>query len=162
SELPGPRQRRQIVLPIGYEKLDAGSEYFIKVQFLLKENSAWADKGYVQMEEQLFVKAAQNKPSMATVAKGSTPVLNKEGDLQVIKGEQFVAKFDNKTGTIHSLLYGNKQIIREGEGPRLDVLRAPVDNDNWAYQQWFEKGLHNLKHKVLSADSYTRKDGALI
>src|SRR5690606_12053029 len=60
------------------------------------------------------------------------------------------------------LLYGNKQIIREGEGPRLDVLRAPVDNDNWAYQQWFEKGLHNLKHKVLSADSYTRKDGALI
>ena len=162
SELPGPRQRRQIVLPIGYEKLDAGSEYFIKVQFLLKENSAWADKGYVQMEEQLFVKAAQNKPSIATVAKGSTPVLNKEGDLQVIKGEQFVAKFDNKTGTIHSLLYGNKQIIREGEGPRLDVLRAPVDNDNWAYQQWFEKGLHNLKHKVLSADSYTRKDGALI
>ena len=37
-------------------------------------------------------------------------------------------------------------MIRDGEGPRLDALRAPTDNDNWAYTRWFEKGLHNLRH----------------
>jgi beta-galactosidase len=105
--------------------LDAGSEYFVKVQFLLNEDKPWANKGFVQMEEQLFVKAAENKPLISTVAKGKNPVLSKEGELQVVKGDQFVAKFDNKTGSIYSLAYADKQIIRDGEGPKLDALRAP-------------------------------------
>ncbi|MFU1859015.1 glycoside hydrolase family 2 TIM barrel-domain containing protein [Sphingobacterium sp. NGMCC 1.201703] len=162
ADLPDARKRKQVVLPIEYGKLDAGSEYFVKVQFLLKTNKPWANKGFVQMEEQLFVKAAENKPLISAVAKGKNPVLFKEGELQIVKGDQFLAKFDNNTGSIYSLTYAGKQIIRDGEGPKLDALRAPVDNDNWAYQQWFEKGLHNLKHKVLSSNSYTKKDGTVV
>jgi beta-galactosidase len=96
------------------------------------------------------------------VAQGEAPLLSKEGDLQVVKGDQFIVRFDNKTGSIYNLTYAGKQVIRDGEGPKLDALRAPVDNDNWAYQQWFEKGLHNLKHKVLSSNSYTKKDGTVV
>ncbi|WP_343563248.1 glycoside hydrolase family 2 TIM barrel-domain containing protein [Sphingobacterium sp.] len=162
ADLPDARKRKQVVLPIEYGKLDAGSEYFVKVQFLLKTDKPWANKGFVQMEEQLFVKAAENKPLISAVAKGKNPVLFKEGELQIVKGDQFLAKFDNNTGSIYSLTYAGKQIIRDGEGPKLDALRAPVDNDNWAYQQWFEKGLHNLKHKVLSSNSYTKKDGTVV
>ncbi|WP_433902257.1 glycoside hydrolase family 2 TIM barrel-domain containing protein [Sphingobacterium puteale] len=162
ADLPKARRKKQVVLPIEYAKLDAGSEYFVKVQFLLKEDKPWANKGFVQMEEQLFVKAAENKPLISAVVKGKNPVLFKEGELQIVKGDQFLAKFDNNTGSIYSLTYAGKQIIRDGEGPKLDALRAPVDNDNWAYQQWFEKGLHNLKHKVLSSNSYTKKDGAVV
>ncbi|WP_220700099.1 glycoside hydrolase family 2 TIM barrel-domain containing protein [Sphingobacterium puteale] len=162
ADLPKARRKKQVVLPIEYTKLDAGSEYFVKVQFLLNEDKPWANKGFVQMEEQLFVKAAENKPLISAVVKGKNPVLFKEGELQIVKGDQFLAKFDNNTGSIYSLTYAGKQIIRDGEGPKLDALRAPVDNDNWAYQQWFEKGLHNLKHKVLSSNSYTKKDGAVV
>lgn len=162
ADLPKARRKKQVVLPIEYAKLDAGSEYFVKVQFLLNEDKPWANKGFVQMEEQLFVKAAENKPLISAVVKGKNPVLFKEGELQIVKGDQFLAKFDNNTGSIYSLTYAGKQIIRDGEGPKLDALRAPVDNDNWAYQQWFEKGLHNLKHKVLSSNSYTKKDGAVV
>lgn len=162
ADLPKARRKKQVVLPIEYAKLDAGSEYFVKVQFLLNEDKPWANKGFVQMEEQLFVKAAENKPLISAVVKGKNPVLFKEGELQIVKGDQFLAKFDNNTGSIYSLTYAGKQIIRDGEGPKLDALRAPVDNDNWAYQQWFEKGLHNLKHKVLSSSSYTKKDGAVV
>lgn len=162
ADLPKARRKKQVVLPIEYAKLDAGSEYFVKVQFLLNEDKPWANKGFVHMEEQLFVKAAENKPLISAVVKGKNPVLFKEGELQIVKGDQFLAKFDNNTGSIYSLTYAGKQIIRDGEGPKLDALRAPVDNDNWAYQQWFEKGLHNLKHKVLSSNSYTKKDGAVV
>ena len=162
GDLPKARQRKQFVLPINYAQLDAGSEYFMKVQFILHEDRPWATKGFVQMEEQLFVKAAENKPLISSVAKGGAPVLSKEGDLQVVKGDLFTAKFDNKTGSIYNLVYAGKQIIRDGQGPQLDALRAPVDNDNWAYQQWFEKGLHNLQHKVLSSNSYTKKDGTIV
>ncbi|WP_286590684.1 glycoside hydrolase family 2 TIM barrel-domain containing protein [Sphingobacterium sp. N143] len=162
SDLPKARQKKTVVLPIAYSNLDAGSEYFVKVQFLLNEERPWASKGFVQMEEQLFLKAAENKPLISAVAAGKNPVLSEEGELQVVKGDQFVAKFDNKTGSIYSLVYANKQIIRDGEGPKLDAFRAPVDNDNWAYQQWFEKGLYNLAHKVLSSNSYVKKNGAVV
>ena len=59
-----------------------------------------------------------------------------------------MVKFDNKQGTIYSLEYKGRKVVCDGGGPKLDAFRAPVDNDNWAYRQWFEKGLHNLKHRV--------------
>ena len=70
--------------------------------------------------------------------------------------------FNNMTGTIHSLQYGNKMIFTDGNGPKLDAFRAQTDNDNWAYGQWFAKGLNNLHHKVLNQSVYTRKDGSVI
>ena len=53
-------------------------------------------------------------------------------------------------------------IFTDGNGPKLDAFRAQTDNDNWAYGQWFAKGLNNLHHKVLNQSVYTRKDGSVI
>ena len=156
------RERFSYTLPIDVKSLNPQSEYFVKVQFLLKEDMPWAKKGYVQMEEQLKIKSAINKPSIASVAKGEKATMAKEGDLSVIKGNNYEAKFDNKTGSLFALKYGDKVIIRDGEGPKLDALRAPVDNDNWAYQQWFQNGLHNLKHKVTASTNYTKPDGTIV
>ena len=44
----------------------------------------------------------------------------------------------------------------------IDALRAPVDNDNWYYQSWYQNGLHNLQHKVTASHVYSRKDGAVV
>ena len=63
----------------------------------------------------------------------------------------FVAKFDMETGTIYSLAYGGKTIIADGNGPKLDALRAFTNNDNWFYSQWFEHGLHNLQHRATNS-----------
>lgn len=158
----GARQRQVLAIPYDFDHLETQSEYFVKMQFVLKENKFWADKGFVQMEEQLLVKSASEVPSVASVATGDKLVNVKEAGLEVIKGNGFLVKFDNSTGSIYALQYNNKTIIRDGEGPRLDALRAPLDNDNWAYQQWFEKGLHNLRHQVKSLFSYHRADGAYV
>ena len=66
----------------------------------------------------------------------------------MVSGPRFEAKFDNRTGSLHSLTYDGQPMLNEGQGPRIDALRAPTDNDNWARNQWFEKGLHNLRHKA--------------
>ncbi|WP_345065873.1 glycoside hydrolase family 2 TIM barrel-domain containing protein [Sphingobacterium thermophilum] len=157
-----PRQRIQVRIPYAKEKLKEQSEYFLKIQFLLKENMFWAAKGYVQMEEQLLVKKAENLPHISTVAKGSTLKSERQGSFQWIKGDNFEMIFDLNQGTIHKLVYGGNAVIREGEGPKLDAYRAPLDNDNWAYRQWVAKGLHNLKHKALSHTEFQRKDGAVV
>lgn len=162
-KIVGPRERIEYTIPYDYAALDPAGEYFVTVQFLLAEDKPWAEAGFVQMEEQLEVKAAGAKPSMTELtarlaapevterntgcsgcaAKGCTA---DDGDFTEVRGDGFVVTFDNRRGTIHSLEYDGRKVIRDGEGPRLDALRAPTDNDNWAYTRWFEKGLHNLRH----------------
>ncbi|WP_289006902.1 glycoside hydrolase family 2 TIM barrel-domain containing protein [Parabacteroides sp.] len=161
-----PRNRVQVSVPYTYSQLKADKEYFVKIQFLLNDNKPWADKGYVMAEEQLPVKAATDKPAINEVANASAGELTieKQADprFQTIKGDHFVATFDNETGTIYSLNYGNETIIADGNGPKLDAFRAFTNNDNWFYGSWFENGLHNLKHKATAAKVLNRKDGAIV
>ena len=154
----GPRQKVTYTLPYDYSKLEPQSEYFVKVQFLLGQDMPWAKKGFVQMEEQLPVKAAGEKPALTAVtASMDKPAVDEGKDFTTVSGDGFVVKFDNREGTLYSLEYGGRKVILDGKGPKLDALRAPTDNDNWARGQWFEKGLHNLKHKVLGYQWINRK-----
>lgn len=158
----GPREKGNYTIPFDYSALDANSEYFVKVQFLLAKDMPWAKKGYVQMEEQLPVKSAGQFASIKESAKGDKPTLSQTKDKNLVKGEGFSVVFNNATGTINSLQYGNKVIFADGNGPKLDAFRAMTDNDNWAYRQWFNKGLNNLQHKVLDSKVYTKEDGTVV
>ena len=158
-----PRQKSVYTIPFDFSKLEADGEYFVKVQFLLAQDMPWAKKGFVQMEEQLPVKSASAFPSIAAGQTADNKLtLTVENNLQTVKGNGFEVKFDDATGTIYSLMYNGKPVFAAGNGPKLDAFRAMTDNDNWAYRQWFAKGLHNLQHKAVSANSYIRKDGAVI
>lgn len=158
----GPREKGNYTIPFDYNALDANSEYFVKVQFLLAKDMPWAKKGYVQMEEQLPVKSAGQFASIKESAKGDKPTLSQTKDKNLVKGEGFSVVFNNATGTINSLQYGSKVIFADGNGPKLDAFRAMTDNDNWAYRQWFNKGLNNLQHKVLDSKVYTKEDGTVV
>lgn len=54
-----PRQRVQITLPYNGTTLKKDSEYFVTVQFILKDNKPWAEKSFVTAEEQILVKELQ-------------------------------------------------------------------------------------------------------
>lgn len=158
-KIVGPRDKAVYTIPYRFDELEKGSEYFVKVQFLLNEDMPWADAGYVQMEEQLLVKKAEKFPSMASVTSSmSRPEIIEEDGFITISGNGFSVMFDNSKGTIHNLSYNGNTVIGEGNGPVLDAFRARIDNDNWAYKQWFEKGLHNLKHKVSGYKWINRKN----
>ena len=49
------RAKAQVSIPMPFDKLKNDSEYFVKVQFLLKDDMPWAEKGFVTAEEQNFV-----------------------------------------------------------------------------------------------------------
>lgn len=147
----GARERQTCTIPYRYEDLDPQSEWFVKVQLLLNRDMPWAEKGYVQMEEQLLVREAGERPGILQhTASLPKPQVEETDDFITVSGRGFFVRFDNREGTICNLLYNGKNMICEGKGPKIDALRAPTDNDNWAYQRWFEKGLHHLQHKVTS------------
>ena len=166
KNIVGPREKGIYTLPYDYASLDANSEYFVTVQFLLGKDMPWAKKGYVQMEEQLRVKGADvAAPSIAAVAKTGKAMkyqLDKAAKRANITGENFQVAFDLNTGAIYSLKYGNQEIIKDGNGPKLDAYRAPTDNDAGIgyHNAWFKNGLYDLQHVVKSwTCTPNKKDG---
>ena len=161
-----PRQRTRVALPIDFSKLNGKAESFVKIQYLLKNDEPWSEKGYVQAEEQFLLKDAINVPSIAEASRVnnlSKLVLNDEKDgKRVVKGDSFELTFDTKVGTIYNLTYGSNTVITDGNGPVLNALRAFVNNDNWFYSQWFENGLHNLKHTAVSSTFIPKADGTIV
>ena len=166
KNIVGPREKGIYTLPYDYASLDANSEYFVTIQFLLGKDMPWASKGYVQMEEQLRVKGADvAAPSIAAVAKTGKAMkyqLDKAAKRASITGENFQVAFDLNTGAIYSLKYGNQIIIKDGNGPKLDAYRAPTDNDAGIgyHNAWFKNGLYDLQHVVKSwTCTPNKKDG---
>ena len=166
KNIVGPREKGIYTLPYDYASLDANSEYFVTVQFLLGKDMPWAKKGYPQMEEQLRVKGAEvSAPSIAAVAKTGKAMkyqLDKAAKRANITGENFQVAFDLNTGAIYSLKYGNQIIIKDGNGPQLDAYRAPTDNDAGIgyHNAWFKNGLYDLQHVVKSwTCTPNKKDG---
>ena len=166
KNIVGPREKGIYTLPYDYASLDANSEYFVTVQFLLGKDLPWAKKGYPQMEEQLRVKGADvAAPSIAAVAKNGKAMkyqLDKAAKRANITGENFQVAFDLNTGAIYSLKYGNQIIFKDGNGPQLDAYRAPTDNDAGIgyHNAWFKNGLYDLQHVVKSwTCTPNKKDG---
>lgn len=157
------RTKKQVTIPYDFNQLKEGSEYFVKVRFLLKENMPWAKEGFVTAEEQHRVKEATNRPLISKIATSNQKLVSTVKDnIQTIKGENFEVKFDLSTGTIYSLVYAGKTVISAGNGPKLDALRAFTNNDNWFYSQWFERGLHNLNHKATNSKVITKPNGTIV
>ena len=165
KNIVGPREKGFYTLPYDYASLDPKSEYFVTVQFLLGKDMPWAAKGYPQMEEQLRVKGADvAAPSIATVAKNGKAVklsVDKAAKRANINGGNFQVAFDLNTGAIYSLKYGSQDIIKDGNGPKLDAYRAPTDNDAGIgyHNAWFKNGLYDLQHVVKNWNYTAKKDG---
>lgn len=156
-----PRTTKKLCLPYEYDQLDSEGEYFIKLQFILKHATPWADAGYVQAEEQFMIKAAQ-KPTIFAGNNNTQSLRAKEHAEQIdILGQDFCVSFNLSDGSIDKLQYNDMNVITPGKGPRLNAYRAFVNNDNWVYSNWIKNGLHNLKHKVLSYNKTDNADGSI-
>lgn len=125
-------------------------ELFLNVEFRLADEKPWARAGYVQMAEQLKIADDGQKNMLSNNGRDLLKVV-REGSATVVQGINFVANFEDSDGSLNSLQYDGKYVIESGNGPKLDAFRAPVDNDNWAWNQWFQNGLYGLRHKATDA-----------
>ena len=151
------KPQKKGVVTIAPKRMDSKSEYIVVIEFRQAADKPWAKKGFVQAREQFVIQEAGQKPAIATVAEGSA--LELSPDQKMIVGKDFSVMFDFDKGTIETLRYGNNIII-ENSGLALNAFRAFTNNDRWAYQQWFAKGLHNLQHKALAKSVKANADGS--
>lgn len=148
------------------EKLDAlapaeapaPGELWLTVTAVLGADEPWASRGHEVAWAQARVPAASAPravPRISVPTCVSVPV-SRDGDGTVVLGP---ARFDRRTGALRSL--GDLRIV----GPRLDVWRAPIDNDlrhahgTPLIEQWRAAGLDRMRHKLLAVSA---DDGSLL
>lgn len=142
-------------------------EYFVKVQFVLREDKPWAQKGYVQAEEQLPLQARTAAlPDVATLQPAKQKVKVEQDDKHLAVSSTslsgFSAKFCKKTGALYSLKYDGKEMIQKDGALVLDAFRAPADNDIWVHQRWFQAGLNALKHHLVGKPKVKKLKGGAV
>lgn len=157
----GPRERAAVRVPYDFSVPRELGEYFLNVRFVLASDRPWAGKGYVQMEEQLQLREMFSWASMPMIEARDLLNVANSGDVTKVDGDGFSVEIDDNSGIIRSLAYGGKTVISDGDGPRLDAFRAPVDNDIMYYEDWFANGLHDLRHKAADRKITNGNDGSV-
>lgn len=149
-----PLQNARLIIPksqLNISKLKNDRHYYLTIDLSLRQDTAWAEKGYViateqiQLPEELTLFDASSR-MMQMPKDTAVQVRNQNVQLLVI-GPTFSVCFDKATGGIKSYIVNGHQILGEKATLHLNAFRAPLANDKWAMNQWLSNGLSNLVHK---------------
>lgn len=128
-------------------------EYLLNISAKLNDKCSWADAGYEIAFDQFVLKEWCFKPEIVVSDMEMTTTEN--NDFVEITGTDFSFKFDKKSGVISEYKGAGKNRIEQG--PRLNVWRAPTDNDGSYFpdgnnrkqcKQWLNAGLKDMTQKI--------------
>jgi beta-galactosidase len=109
-------------------KIRPGAEYYLKIDFVLKDDHPWAEAGHLVASEQFELpwKEAAEKSEQEM----NSPVkiqLNDDNTL-ILTGENFSITFDKENGLITEWIKNKKTLI-SGSGLKPSFWRPQTDND---------------------------------
>lgn len=153
SVTAGPLETVRLEIPKSHLKLDQVHRdrlYYLNISLKLRDNTNWAEKGYVVATEQLALPeniTGFNAKSQLMTLNGETPleVRNQDGQMLII-GSAFSLCIDKATGGLKNYIVNGQQIIGEKATLHLNSFRAPLANDKWAMNQWLSNGMRNMHH----------------
>ncbi|MCG8474332.1 MAG: DUF4981 domain-containing protein [Cytophagales bacterium] len=158
-----PGKEKTYSLPI--EKLPplkAGQEYFLNISYRLKKNKGVLQKGHEAAWEQ-FALNVQPLPAKEENHAGlDKPAITENEDELVVQGTNFMLRFDLHKGMLSSYVYEGKELLRQG--PRINVWRAPTENDlkdRNGTRSWKADGLDKLVPKGVSCHTETLPNGTI-
>ena len=129
----------------------SNQEIFIHFVAKQKENTLWADAGYVVAEEKLPVSTPE-KPmlDLAALAAAGTLTVDNGAAAITVSGPRFKAVFNKAQGTLSSYTYDDVQLVNKPL--LLNVFRLPTDNDGRQSGNWDSMGLRKLTPKLTSTE----------
>lgn len=161
-------ERQQVQLNYRLPPLQAGQEAFLTVRFRLAQDSPWAAAGHEVAWEQF--RLPLDVP-MTPLLLNDLPRVEVEesGQLLRLYAGRFEAAIDRSTGFLSHVALDGVQLIEDG--PRLNLWRAPTDNDGFKWAQdhrgkllgeWLAAGLDRLHHHLISMEWTHAQGGSVI
>ena len=149
-----PQKGEILQLPIEPVTLAPGEECFLTVRFYLAEATAWAEAGHEVAWEQFKLPLPVSVPEPISLDGLSRLDVAETAVSITISGRGFQFTFDKSTGQLTS--WHSQDVDLLHEGIRLNIWRAPTDNDGIKSQsddvrkdlyRWLEAGFNQLTHK---------------
>ena len=150
-----PLETKRLAIPMQQLKLGSlnrDRRYFLTLELCLKQDTNWAEKGYMIATEQLPLPESLTgyKPEMSSTTADEQVCMdakNSNTQLQVT-GKNFTVTVDKTTGGLCNYIVDGQQLIGAEPTMLLSAFRAPLANDKWAMNQWLNNGLRNMKHSA--------------
>ena len=142
------------------KSLDAAKEAFIHFSAIQRDNTLWADAGYVVAEEKLPVQTAK-KPNFDLAKLSGCESLNVTESESVItvSGSNFKAAFSKSQGTLSGYMFDDVTLL--SKPLLLNVFRLPTDNDGRRTETWDAMGLRKLAVKATDVSFSLSEDGKI-
>ncbi|MEW6229419.1 MAG: beta-galactosidase domain 4-containing protein, partial [Bacillota bacterium] len=139
-----------LAIPYSLAQAKPGEEFWLNLRFTLGQSLPWAPRGHEVAWAQFHVPVtAAPLPLLETSAMPPLSVAETDDGI-VLSGEEFRLVFDKILGTISAWEYLGLPLFTAG--PRLNLWRAPTDNDVHLAQEWRKAGLDRLVARVRSVD----------
>jgi len=119
-----PDEKKRVQADVNFTA-QPGTEYFLTVRAILKEDDGLVPAGTVLASEQfrlpIYVPKAKSQAQLSALS------YEQKEDQLSIKGPDFSVSFDMGKGVMTSFKTGDKELLLKGPAP--DFWRAPTDND---------------------------------
>ncbi len=130
-----------------------GAEYFLNLTFSLGMDTLWARAGHEIAWGQFALPA--KAPALKTVKTG-LPKAEMDEDSQsfFIAADETLVEFSKSTGMITNWVVDGIPLLERG--PRLNLFRAPTDNDRGGaglWKQWEAARFHQMQHSIQSVEA---------
>ncbi len=144
------QQSKIFDLPFILPKAKEGKEYWLNLSFRLKESTAWADKGLEIAWEQFQLPIEVDTASTSKNTNFPSMILKETNDVYSIEGKNFTLQFDKTKGLLSAWNFKGKELLLQG--PKMNIWRAPTDNDEGGNQfqssfatQWRKAGYDEMR-----------------
>ncbi len=141
---------REFALPYSLPNVSPGQELWLNVSFVLAGDTPWEGRGYEVAWEQLKIPVAASAFPMINLGSSPSLSVSEPGDKLVLSGEDFALAFDRRIGVISAWEYQGTPLL--ADGPKLNVWRAPTDNDMYLKAKWIEAGYDRVQFRPSSVE----------
>lgn len=142
-----PGGKEDIVVPYTLPKPRPGAHYWLNLRFGLEESAPWAERGFEVANAQFELPLSAPAPVLNLTPHPALVLEEEDGEI-IIEGEDFQLAFDAFHGRISRWNFNDMPLIEEG--PRLNLWRAPTDNDIHIAKAWRAAQLDHLQQRVES------------
>ncbi|MGG1554752.1 glycoside hydrolase family 2 TIM barrel-domain containing protein [Paenibacillus ferrarius] len=151
-----PRGSAKLELPLQPRQLEAAGEYWLHVQFTLREAALWAEPGHEIAWADVPLKTAADVEQVHQAVPAQSPLELKEttGEF-ILTGAKSELRFSKASGALTTWTHQGTRLLEQG--PKVNVWRAPVDNDVHLAKAWVTAGYNQL---VLHARAVTAEQTA--
>ncbi|BFT71007.1 glycoside hydrolase family 2 TIM barrel-domain containing protein [Paenibacillus sp. P36] len=153
TEVP-PGGEAEIAVPFSkaYERWKG--ECWLRIRFTMREETRWAPQGHEVAWADMPLSTPPSGAPLINVKPMHSLRVEEQNTRLLVSGNDFCLVWDRNSGALSAFEYNGLPLLQSG--PKVNVWRAPIDNDGRQAKEWRKAGYDALQQRLneFSVQSY--------